>query len=519
MPRTLQLPPTEELSLILKRRLHSRLQHQSDEEVFLYLADTIYKEQRRLNKDDHDAHPKYIQALQTATRCARGSRYEMEHALNLIVNSYTHEIHNHFSTKTYRFASKVLPQALTRLLTASQPTTIFGGEFDPASKITVQGPTDVLRKLSKTHTLIYTPTHLSNLDSPLIGYALSEIELPPVIYGAGLNLFSNPVMAFFMSRLGAYTVDRRKKNQLYKDVLKDYSVEAIVRGCHSLFYPGGTRSRSGKIESHLKKGLLGTALQAWQENLMNGVQRDVLIVPCTLSYSLTLEAETLISDSLAEQGKSRYIISDDEFSDTKTIANFTRRILNLDSSVYVRFGDPLDLFGNTVDEKGVSLDPNGICVDRKDYICDRNGNVQLDAQRDFMYTRHLTTKITEVYKKDNTVLPTHVVAFAVWKLLQQKNPLLDEVQLALLESEDRCLDKNMVLQKIKHVFEQITMLRDQGKIHCNLPKSPERILDIAIQRFHSFHKKNAVALKDSMVEVDGELPLYYANRLMGYGLV
>ena len=122
-----------------------------------------------------------------------------------------------------------------------------------------------LRKLSKDHTLIYTPTHLSNLDSPLVGYALSEIDLPPVIYGAGLNLFSNPVMAFFMSRLGAYTVDRRKKNQLYKDILKDYSTEAIVRGCHSLFYPGGTRSRSGKIESHLKKGLLGTALEAWQD--------------------------------------------------------------------------------------------------------------------------------------------------------------------------------------------------------------------------------------------------------------
>ena len=113
---------------------------------------------------------------------------------------------------------------------------------------------------------------------------------------------------------------------MYKDVLKDYSTETIVRGCHSLFYPGGTRSRSGKIESHLKKGLLGTALEAWQENIRNGMERDVLIVPCTLSYSLTLEAETLISDSLAEQGKSRYIISDDEFSDTKTIANFTRRI-------------------------------------------------------------------------------------------------------------------------------------------------------------------------------------------------
>jgi glycerol-3-phosphate O-acyltransferase len=518
MSSILQLPETEQLSLILKRRLHTRLQSKSDESIFLYLADTIYTEQRRLQENAHDAHPKYLDALHTATRCSRGTRSEMEHALNLIVNSYTHEIHNHFSSKTYRLASKVLPQALTRLLTASQPTSIWGSDFDPASKITVQGPTDILRKLSKNHTLIYTPTHVSNLDSPLVGYALSEIDLPPVIYGAGLNLFSNPVMAFFMSRLGAYTVDRRKKNQLYKDVLKDYSIEAIVRGCHSLFYPGGTRSRSGKIESYLKKGLLGTALQAWQENIEQGVQRDVLIVPCTLSYSLTLEAETLISDSLAEQGKARYIISDDEFSDTKTIANFTRRILNLDSSVYVRFGYPLDPFGNPVDDKGFSLDPNGNMVDRREYICDRNGNVQQDSQRDFMYTRHLTTKITEVYKKDNIALPTHVAALAAWILLRQKHPLLDEVQLAVLDREDRCFEKQILLEKIKSVFEQISDLRDRGEIHSNLPSSADRILDIAIQRFHSFHKKNALAMNGATVIIEGELTLYYANRLMGYGI-
>ena len=60
----------------------------------------------------------------------------------------------------------------------------------------VQGPIEEL-KLAKQHTLVFTPTHVSNLDSPLIGYALQSVGLPPVLYGAGLNLFSNPLMAFF----------------------------------------------------------------------------------------------------------------------------------------------------------------------------------------------------------------------------------------------------------------------------------------------------------------------------------
>ena len=68
MSSILQLPATEQLSLILKRRLHSRLQLKSNEELFLYLADTIYKEQKRLQDGNHDAHIKYIAALKTATR-------------------------------------------------------------------------------------------------------------------------------------------------------------------------------------------------------------------------------------------------------------------------------------------------------------------------------------------------------------------------------------------------------------------------------------------------------------------
>ena len=174
-----------------------------------------------------------------------------------LVDAYSREIHTHFSNRTYSIAEKLLPGALTRVLTASQPMQLFGADFDPASRIQVQGDVSTIKHLAKNHTLVFTPTQLSNLDSPLIGYGLSSVGLPPVLYGAGLNLFSNPLMAFFMSRLGAYTVDRRKKNKLYKDVLKDYSTETLSKGYHSLFYPGGTRSRTGKLETSLKKGLWG----------------------------------------------------------------------------------------------------------------------------------------------------------------------------------------------------------------------------------------------------------------------
>ena len=206
--------------------------------------------------------------------------------------------------------------------------------------------------------------------------------------------------------------DLRKRNRLYKDTLKDYSIDILRRRHHSLFFPGGTRSRSGRLERHVKKGLLGTGLAAWQENLREGRPNgDVFIVPCTLSIGLVLEAETLIADSLAEEGKNRYIIMDDEFSEARTVATFTRQLLQLDAAVHVVFGQPMDIAGNPIDDAGRSLDPHGNPIDRRGYVCDRSGAVVADEQRDHVYTERVATRLSEAYRRDLVVQPTHLAAW------------------------------------------------------------------------------------------------------------
>lgn len=512
-------PPQTQISQSLQRRMRNRISSWSDDAIFGYLADTLYTERRRIEEDESgDTPPMYLRALQTSAQAIQKNREAMCSALLELVHVYSAEIHNNFSERTYRIASKVLPSALSRLLTASQPAQLMGADFDPGSKIIVQGAVKKIQKLSQTHTLIYTPTHLSNLDSPLIGYALAQLALPPVIYGAGLNLFSNPLMAFFMSRLGAYTVDRRKKNLLYKDVLKDYSIDAIRRKCHSLFFPGGTRCRSGQIEKQIKKGLLGTGIAAWQEALREQDDLDVLFVPCTLSFALTLEAETLIEDHLAEEGKARYIITDDEFSETRTLASFGRNILNLDSSVYIRFGAPLDITGNSVDEIGRSLDPNGKAVDRKKYVCNRFGEVVLDKQRDRIYTDLLAKKITKAYYRDNIILSTHVAAFSAWKLLSQLYPRLNDVQKSMLTHHERRLSRTQLLQTIDLVQKQVRE-RAQSNLLCHdISKNPADILHQALHAFGRFHRTHVLTTRGEFIEVGAKLALYYSNRLEGYGI-
>ena len=266
----------------------------------------------------------------------------LEAATVLLSEHYAQEIGGHFDARVYSLAERVLPKALSVLLSAtSLPRLMVRGfrQEELSERIVISGESDQLARLSELGTVVVTPTHGSHMDSPVMAYALNRAGLPPFIYGAGKNLFSNKMIGFFMQNLGAYKVDRLKDEALYKRTLKNYCVTTLRHGLPNLFFPGGTRSRSGAIESELKLGLLGCGLEAYILNLRDKRPKPrIFIVPATVSYHLVLEAETLIEDYLKDEGKSRYIIEDDEFSRPERVVNFVSSLLAMDGQIHVRFG-------------------------------------------------------------------------------------------------------------------------------------------------------------------------------------
>jgi glycerol-3-phosphate O-acyltransferase len=511
-------PSVEEMSRRLAQRLRNRLESLPDKQILSLVEDTVYQERLRFEEFPSEEEERAL--VDRAARAALGGgRQAWLSACDALVRSYAAEIHNRFSERAYGLATRVLPGSLIRLVTATDPRRLVSRDFDPDSRLIVGGELETLRAISERGTFILTPTHLSNLDSPLLGYSLYNAGLPPVAYGAGLNLFSNPVMSFWMSRLGAYTVDRRKQGRLYKETLKDYSVELLRLGVHQLFFPGGTRSRSGTVEKKLKKGLLGTGLTAWQENLDQGVaDPDIFVVPCTLSTSLVLEAETLVSDALARQGKSRYIITDDEFSRPRDVASFLSRVLNLDESIHLTFSRPMDLMGNYVDAGGNSLGPGGEVIDRRRYVTDPEGRVQWDPQRDRIYTDRLSDRIVDAFHRDNVALPTHVAAFAAWEWLAREHPLLDIYHLVRIDGSQRRISRQALLGDIEVILSQIDALEQRGRIRSALPGGAREVLETAIRHFDSFHTRDALVIEGDEVVVDMELAWFYRNRLLGYDL-
>jgi len=494
-------------------------------EIERALFDTLYHERQRLETESDRA------AAQEQARFYDRVHSEALHAnaarqralLKEVVQGFAEEISGHFDPRVYAVATRIIPRGLNLLLNALSPLKLLRAATDGFAsleeRVRLEGETDALRQAVRRGTVVLLPTHLSNLDSILMGYAIFRLGLPPFLYGAGLNLFTNPVIGFFMHNLGAYRVDRRKKAPLYKDVLKTYAGCSIELGYHNLFFPGGTRSRSGAVERRLKLGLLGTALAAYIRNLQRGrTAPDVFVVPCTINYQLVLEAETLIGDWLKAEGRSRYIIEDDEFSRPALVLHFVRKLVSLDSSIHVVFGRPMDVFGNVVDDELRSVDRRGRVIDRRRYV-QRDDAFVFDEQRDQEYTRGLASAVVGAFRRDTVVFATHVVARAVFEWLRERAPELDLYRLLLTGGREESLPLAEAHGRVAALLQKLRAEGGRGALRLSsivASGDAARVIDAALAHFASYHRRPALERRgDRLFHEDRNLLLYYQNRLGG----
>ncbi len=486
--------------------------------------DTLYHELRRLERaDPAKAKGELAFYNKIRKRMQHASDKDLRRLLEQIARRFVGEVVGNFDERVYGVVTKAIPASLWLLLNAMSPTrlaSLEGLRRGFAEHLQLEGATEHVKALLDRGTLVVVPTHSSNLDSILVGYAVYLMGLPPLTYGAGLNLFTNPLMSFFMNNLGAYKVDRRKSSALYKNILKEYATVSMEMGYNNLFFPGGTRSRSGKVESKIKKGLLGTTVKAYVNNLRGNKPRpNLYICPVTISYGLVLEGTTLIDDHLKATGKSRYIIEDDEFSKPKLVYDFLIKLISLDSRIVLTFSPPMDVFGNTVDIDGNSLDARGRKVDQRRYVT-RNGEPVHDTQRDSQYTRELADEICTAYKKDNVVLPTNLVSWAIFNLLKKHNPEMTLYRLLHTGGEVASFTMNAVHQETERVLNLLKERTDGPRLGGELPRGDiQEIVSEALRSFGIYHAHPAARRRgDRVFHEDRNLLLYYSNRLQGYDL-
>ncbi|MBW2730803.1 MAG: 1-acyl-sn-glycerol-3-phosphate acyltransferase [Deltaproteobacteria bacterium] len=487
--------------------------------------DTVYHEMRRLDRATHNRKAKHTIGYYQDVRhkLLSGSDADQRRLLEGMARRFVAEVVGNFDERVYRLSTTMIPTGLGVLLNAMSPKRLLSLDHfrsSLANQISIQGATSQVRGLLDRGTLVVVPTHSSNLDSIILGYAVYLMGIPPLVYGAGLNLFTNPLVSFFMRNLGAYRVDRYKTAPVYKEVLKEYATCASEMGYHQLFFPGGTRSRSGQVEQRLKKGLMGTSLRAFIANhIADKARPNIYIVPCTLSYKLVLEAETLIGDHLSESGKARFIIDDDEFSRPKRLLNFFSNLLSLNDEIIVRFGQPMDVFGNPVDERGESLDPQGRPLDARTYIS-RDGVPYFDDQRDMEYTNELSHSIAGAYLRENVLMNTNVVARALFTLLRRANPGVDLYRLMHTGGRSSSFTMAELHTETEHLLTALKKLPVRPQLTALLQRGDiQEIVNDALTHFSIYHTQPAATRRgDHVFHQDRKLLYYYSNRLEGYDL-
>jgi len=503
------------------------------------LETTLYREKLRIKQNPWDVDPDderqfwgevknallQINSDQQLSKNARVEAYQG--VLKKITSRYAEEIASNFKASHYKFTRSVATYGFSRLLNAARVKgfkSIFSNQYTLQDKIQITGHTDQIRDLATKGTIVMVPTHFSNLDSILIGWIISVLGMPPFIYGAGLNLFNISIFAYFMNALGAYKVDRRKKNLIYLETLKTYSKEAIQFGCHSLFFPGGTRSRSGMIESKLKLGLLSTAIEAQRANYQNGitdVSGKIFIVPVTINYHFVLEAPGLIQDYLSMTGQERYYKENDEFSTSYKISKFLVKFFTKGSDISVSIGRAMDVLGNYVDEEGNSKDKRERLIDTRDYFISE-GKITVDSQREEEYTNVLGRRIVEEFHKINRVFSSHLVAFTAFQLIKSKHRKLDIFDLIRLPIEEIILPYEEFKVACNMVLEKIFELKDLGKIDIapHLMRPLDDLIFHGMDNVGMYHAKRPL-IRDkngNVVSEDISLLYFYHNRLHGYGL-
>lgn len=462
---------------------------------------------------------------QLRRRLVRGSEAERRDLVASIVERYLEEISGHFDRRVYAMATRVLPVALGALLHGfvPQPGRRASRVFDVDDRVLIGGELGKLRALVEVGTVVLAPTHVSNLDSVLLGYAVYRLGLPPVAYGAGLNLFTSALIGYFMRNVGAYTVDRKKTDPLYRETLKEYATLLLERGQHSLFFPAGTRSRSGGVETHLKKGLLGTAPVAFRHALEARVPRPkIFIVPCTLTYPLVLEAATLAGDYLRAEGGSHYVDVQDEFDELGRWIAFLRSLLDLDLSVHLHFGRPMDPFGNEVDAEGTSLDPRGRAVDPSRYLL-AGGQLVADGARDAEYTRTLASRLVSSYRHDTVALPTSLLAFVLFDRVRRDAGEPNLFRLLRAINPDVGVKETELYAELGRALEELRALEKTGGIVLSRELQTTDVGAVvrhALAGFATYHPSPVIERRGEQLHVgDASLLFYYRNRLDGYGLL
>ncbi len=183
--------------------------------------------------------------------------------------------------------------------------------------------------LGQTSSLVFLPSHKSNLDHLVLQYVLWENDAPPNHTAGGINMNFFPIGPI-IRRTGVFFIRRTfKDNPIYKFVLRSYIDYLIANRFPLEWYLEGGRSRSGKL-SPPRFGMLSYVTDSFRR----GQAEDVYLVPTSITYDQIMDVGSYAAEQL---GMAKEKESFSWF--LKSVRALRRRYGN----IHIGFGEPLSL--------------------------------------------------------------------------------------------------------------------------------------------------------------------------------
>ncbi|MBU1865551.1 MAG: glycerol-3-phosphate 1-O-acyltransferase [Actinobacteria bacterium] len=186
-----------------------------------------------------------------------------------------------------------------------------------------------LAELGQHHSLVFLPSHKSNLDHLVLMYVLYDNGLPPNHTAGGDNMNFFPAGPL-LRRAGVFFIRRTfKDNEPYKFVLKRYVDYLLAKRFSLEWFMEGGRSRSGKLRAP-KFGMLAYVA----DSVRRGSAEDAILIPVSIAYDQVLDIGSYTAEAKGG-AKER-----ESFSwMVRTIRTLRRRY----GGIHLRFGDTLSL--------------------------------------------------------------------------------------------------------------------------------------------------------------------------------
>ncbi len=185
-----------------------------------------------------------------------------------------------------------------------------------------------LRELSKTHRLVFIPSHKSHIDYLVLSimFFLHGVLPPHIAAGENLNF---PPVGGILRRGGAFFIKRSfRGEQLYSACIKHYISKILHEGYPIEFFIEGGRSRTGQVLQP-KFGILRMIAQAVEAD----PKLPVKIVPCAITYEKVIEDMAYKKEQDGAAKKKENISG---------LLKTTKQLTSKYGQIYISFAPPID---------------------------------------------------------------------------------------------------------------------------------------------------------------------------------